>query len=237
MAEVNHNHESHNGRDVAYKIRPMKYEEVAKSAKLFSDAGLNDSISILETYYETDPSGFVVAVDESTGRVIGSCAAPRTTHRTAFLGLYVVDPRYQKLGIGVQLFNHCLDNVGRDNNCGLCAIPSKFKIYKDKAGFRVIEGRQMVIAEGVPRDFSSLKPPTALDSKYHVVQLCSVDYQDKLVRQIVAYDQTVHLDNRDKLLRINFAKTDTITFAVLDSESDKVVGYGCNRPDIGEFRC
>lgn len=231
--------------DFHLAVRQMKFEEVEQAARIFSDAGLVDSVSILQSYYETDPAGFVVAVNEDKNELIGSCAAPLTTHQTAFIGLYVVHPKYQRLGIGVQMFGRCLEKVGPDN-CGIGAIPNKFAIYRDRAGFNLVEGRQMVIAEGRPHGLGNLKTVASLDRKHRLVRLSNVDYDQQLVQQVIDYDQTVHLDNRDRLLRSTFAKADTITVAMIvddGSSSGRVVGYGCVRPDIGwcrkekEFTC
>lgn len=222
-----------NGRkmDFTLSIRPMAFDEISESVQLFSDAGLHDSPSTVEAFYQVDPEAFLVAVNEDKNQVIGCCAAPVTTHQSGFLGLYVVDKRYQRLGIGPQLFNRALDHVG-ERNCGLGAVPSKFDIYKNRAGFGVEEGCAMVITEGVPRGVEKLMTLDRMSSsKWRLRKLISVEYDEDLVKAIVAFDETVHLDNRDRLLRLCLAKEDTVTYAVLDGDSGQVVGYGCIRPD------
>lgn len=212
-------------------IRQMKYDEVEPAVRLFGNAGLYDAISTIQAYYECDPAGFVVAYDEENDEVIGSCAAPLTTHNTCFLGLYVVHPKFQKRGLGVQMFKKCLEKVGEDNNCGLSAVPSKFEIYKDRAGFQVAEGRSIVIAEGRPHGISQLKSANQLKPCYHLAKVTSADYHDDLIKHIIMFDKTVHLDNREKLLRLQFSKPDVTTLAVVDSTCAKVLGYGCIRLD------
>lgn len=218
----------------AVVVRPMKLDEVEDTVRLFSAEGLHDSVSVVQSFYECDPAAFVVAVDESSGRVVGGCAAPRTTHHTSFLGCYVVDSKYQGMGIGVKLFQKCLDHVGK-RNCGLSAIPAKFGIYKDKAGFQVEEGVSMVILEGTPPNIDRLKTVDQLDARYCLRKLTSVDHDETLIKNVIDFDETVHLDNREKLLRLALAKSDTTTVAVCDKDTGKVVGYGCVRPDVSKL--
>lgn len=227
----NNNNDKHRNIDFNLIIRQMNYDEIPLAAELFSRFGLYDSVGILQAYYESDPEGFFAAIDQDRMKLIGSCAAPMTTHQTSFIGLYVVDPEYQSLGIGVKLFNRCLEKVG-DGNCGLSAVPSKFKVYKDRAGFKVVEGRSLVIYEGSPYKVNTLKCAKHLPSNYRLVRLTSVEYDESLVKKIIEFDQTVHLDNRSKLLQKMFAQPGTITIAIIDDNEDKVVGYGCIQLDI-----
>ncbi|OTF77625.1 GNAT-like acetyltransferase domain containing protein, partial [Euroglyphus maynei] len=101
---VNHhnNDNNHRNSDLDFKltIRHMKLDEIEPSVMIFSRADLNDSLNVVESFYESDPSGFFVAVDEDSDQVIGACAAPMTTHQTRFLGLYCVEPKFQGYGIG-----------------------------------------------------------------------------------------------------------------------------------------
>ncbi|KAF7489054.1 hypothetical protein SSS_05429 [Sarcoptes scabiei] len=219
--------------DFRLEIRRMNFDEIEQAAKIFSSVDLNDSMSTLETYYESDPNSFTVALDKDSDKVIGSCASPLTTHQTHFLGLYVVEPRYQGLGIGVQMFQRCLNIVG-ERNCGLNAVPSKLKIYRERAGFELMEGRAMVIVEGHPNDLSILKGSEHLDSRYRCVRFQDLDHSEDLFRKIIEFDKTVHLDDRTKLLRSMLIRPDTITMTVIDTldDSKPVVGYGSIHIDI-----
>ncbi|KAI2805002.1 hypothetical protein BLOT_003991 [Blomia tropicalis] len=217
--------------DFQLSVRQMKPDEVAESVQMFSEAGLHDSPSTVEAFYQYDPKRFIVAVDEDKNQIVGCCAAPVTTHDTAFLGLYVVDKCYQRLGIGVKVFKQCISAVG-DRNCGLGAVPAKFDIYKNRAGFNVEEGSSLVITQGIPKGIERLKTLDKLNNpKLQLRKLISVEYDEDLVQKIIAFDEQVHLDNRDKLLRYCLAKEDTVTYAVIDSDSNQVIGYGCIRPD------
>ena len=220
----------------ALSIRRMEPDDIAESIQMFSDANLHESPSTVEAFYEYDSERFIVAVNEDKNQIIGCCAAPITTHDSGFLGLYVVDKRYQRLGIGVKVFNQCLKMVG-DRNCGLVAVPDKFNIYKHRAGFKIQEGSALLIAEGEPHGVGLLKTLDKLHNPgLRLRKLISVEYDEDLVKAIVSFDEKVHCDNRDKLLRLCLAKEDTVTYAVLDSNSnDEVVGYGCIRPDSSKY--
>lgn len=235
-AMVNHDHQNGRHSDLDFKltIRSMQFDEIEPAVMIFSRADLNDSLNVVQSYYESDPSGFFVAIDEDSDKVIGACAAPMTTHHTRFLGLYCVEPQFQGLGIGMKLFSKCMEQVG-DDNCGLCAVPSKFKIYKDRAGFRQQEGRSMVIIEGKSPNIQSLRTAEKLDQRYRLIKLMAdnIDRYESLIEKIIEFDETVQLDNRSKLLRHMFVKTTTITLAVLDTmtNDNKIVGYGCIQLD------
>lgn len=221
-----------NQLSVPVLVREMKFEEVADTVRLFSAQGLHDSVSVVQSYYESDPASFAVAIDIVNKRVIGGCGAPRTTHNTSFLGCYVVESGFQGFGIGKSMFQKCLKNVG-DRNCGLSAVPEKFGIYKDKAGFKVEEGVSMVIFQGIPK-MDSIKTADKLDSKY-IIEKINLDSNKELIKNLINFDATVHLDNRDKLLRLEISKKDTITLVVREKNTNNVVGYGCVRPDYSKF--
>ena len=229
-----HNDDHINDLDFKLSIRPMKFDEIESAVTIFSRANLNDSLNVVQSYYQSDPSGFFVAIDENEDKVIGSCASPMTTHGTRILGLYCVEKEYRNFGIGKKLFSKCLTTFSNDN-FGLCAVPSKFKIYKDRAGFRQIEGRSIVIIEGKSPNIQSLRTAEKLDQKYRLIKLMAdnIDYHESLIEKIIEFDKTVQLDNRSTLLRYMFAKTTTITLAVLDTSNNdsKVVGYGCIQLD------
>src|SRR6218665_4043687 len=140
------------------EVRDMKLSELEPALKLFSGFGLNESLSIAESYLISSPKQFQVAIhhDGDTEQVVGACASPFTSPDSAFLGLYVVDKNFQGKGIGVQLFDACIKSLN-GTNCGLSAVPEKYSIYKNKAGFSVDGGSSLMIFKHSPIDLDSLK--------------------------------------------------------------------------------
>lgn len=162
----------------------------------------------------------------SIGRVVGACGAPVIAHDSGFLGLYGVDANYQSKGIGSKLFKRCMDHIGH-RNCGLHAVPDKLSIYRDRAGFEVVEGVQMVDCGGLPLNWNSLM--TATDDRMAIQEL---DRQDaRLIAKVIDFDSKVHKQSREQLMRSTLAKPDYKTFAAIDIPSDRLVGFGCIRPD------
>lgn len=217
----------------------MYYDELEFVLRLFAQYELYDSLDIVRPFYELDSGGFVVAVHQpETGeeRIVGACAAPMTTHKTAFLGVYVVDERFQGLGIGKRLFAKCVDPNGSARvNCGLCAVPEKFRIYRDKAHFTVEEGVSIVVYEGKPRHLKKWMQNVSEDNEIHLERLVYDDPNEGLIRKIIDFDTTVHLDIRDRLLRKTFCKDGVITTAAIDSNTGEVIGYGCCSSNIGRL--
>lgn len=156
-------------------------------------------------------------------RVIGVCGAPVTTHNSGFLGLYGVEKGFQNRGIGKILFNSCMKHIG-DRNCGLHAIPERMKMYQDKAGFSVKEGVAMVVFDAVPQNWQNLQK--TIDNT--IIE--SIDSKnEELITKIIEYDSKVHLESRQKLLKLTLNKVDYKTFVAIDSKTGSPVGYGCIR--------
>ncbi len=62
------------------------------------------------------------------------CAGVFVNPDTAFIGLYAVRPKYQKLGIGIRMWRQIKAHIG-DRNAGLYAVPEHLVMYRDRAGF------------------------------------------------------------------------------------------------------
>jgi len=149
-----------------------------------------------------------------------------TTYSSGFLGLYGVKKEYQNRGIGKKLFNLCLKHIG-NRNCGLNAVPDKLSMYQNKAGFKISEGRAMVVFEGIPKNLDNLN--TALNGNLKIKEL-KHDNQS-LLSKIIRYDTKVHNESREKLLTLTLNKEDYYTIVIIDENNDQVFGYGCIRPD------
>jgi hypothetical protein len=159
--------------------------------------------------------------------VIGVCGSPVTTHSSGFLGLYGVEKSYQNRGIGKKLFNLCLKHIG-NRNCGLNAVPENLSMYQNKAGFAIVEGRAMVVFDGIPKNLDKLN--MTLDNNLRVNELKRGN--NGLLSKIISYDAKVHNDNRQKLLTLALNKEDIYTIAITNESNNQLLGYGCIKPSF-----
>ena len=160
--------------------------------------------------------------------MIGACGAPVITHESGFLGLYGVQTNYQSRGIGKLLFRKCMEHIG-ERNCGLHAVPDKLSMYRDKAGFKVIEGVQMVDCSGLPRNWNNLVK--TIDENTTIEELNAQNVQ--MVSKVIEYDSKVHKQSREPLMRSTLAKLDYKTFVAVNKQNAQLVGFGCIRPHNG----
>lgn len=73
--------------------------------------GWNPGLDDAAAFYTADPNGFFVAVDGS-GQLQASISVVNHTPDFAFLGLYIVRPRFRGQGIGLGLWNHAVQHAG-----------------------------------------------------------------------------------------------------------------------------
>lgn len=275
----------------------MLASELLSAIAIFAENDLVEAPATMASYYATDPGAFLVAVavvdepkketnaeekdtkpenEEKEEKVIACIAAPLTTHGTRHLGLYACRAAYRGLDIGKHLFTYCLEEVVREDNCGLASVPSKLKVYKHYCGFSLEEKVALIFYEGVPARLDLLKTISQLgeDNKFSLVRLdagrrknnlnassssssCSngndkdegdtshqvlpstteaENVEREVIEQIIAYDADVHFESRRDLMTLEINQADTSTVAVLDEDTQKVVGFGLVRPDFGKLK-
>ncbi|XP_054166033.1 uncharacterized protein LOC128963543 [Oppia nitens] len=209
------------------EIRLMEKKHMKEALNCFSVFDLQESLSTLEAFYECDSKAFYVAINRKDNRVIGACGAPVTTHNSGFLGLYVVDSEFQNRGIGKQLFESCLQNIG-NRNCGLHAVPEKLEMYRNKAGFRVSEGISMVVCSGIPMNWQSLRQNVDKEIKIEVFNRDN----NELLQKIIDYDSRVQMNgNREKLINLCLHNSGYTTFVAINDNTKQLNGFGCIRID------
>lgn len=74
------------------------------------------------------------------------CAGPMTRDDTAFMGFYAVDPRYQGIGVGRELWAKTVERLDSGKNIGLYGVPAMSAKYK-KSGFKIEDSIRMLIYE------------------------------------------------------------------------------------------
>ncbi|CAG2177492.1 unnamed protein product, partial [Oppiella nova] len=194
----------------------MTADDVPQVLQIWADNNLHEGTHTIQSFLNVDPEGFVVAVDDSTGMCAGVFVHPDT----AFIGLYGVDPQYQKLGIGWQMWRKMMAHIG-DRNAGLYAVPEHQSMYRDRAGFTHEDSRLMLLYES-----DSVRTHTLVKNIDGIrVQRIT----DSIENLVIEYDREVHRFSRARLLPHVFREPDSMALVAIDEYDDSVVGYGCFR--------
>ena len=157
----------------AITIRRMVREEVRTAVDWAATEGWNPGINDADVFYEADPQGFFVAMEN--GEPVGCCSAVVYKREYAFFGLFIVRPSHRKRGIGLRLTHAAMKYVG-ECNCGLdgvVAMQSKYADFGFQYAYRNIryegscEGR---LHDGVvPLDTVPLDELEAYDHRHFSV--------------------------------------------------------------------
>lgn len=166
------------------------------------------------------------------------CASPITRPDTAFIGFYGVDPPYQGLGVGRELWAKTLGRLEPSLNVGLHGVPEMVEKYKS-AGFVVEDPASMLVYTSESGRADQLKLETLKDIDQLNDCQCSLEIikgnlSEQLFNAIVSYDQRVQGYSRKGLLR-NFLFGDRapLTIVIVKNNNDglEILGYGCIRRD------
>lgn len=128
-----------------YKIVKMDRNDL----KIMLDHAINErwveSYDTIDAYYELDPDGFLKGVigDE----IVATISAVRYPDNFAFLGYYIVKPKYRKKGYGLKIFQKALEHC---DGCmiGLDAVQERVESY-EKSGFTISTGSIRYIGEAI----------------------------------------------------------------------------------------
>lgn len=199
----------------------MRHEDITKCLDIWLQVELTEAHTTVASVLATDPDGFYVA--EMNGEVIGMCAGPMTREDTAFMGFYAVDPRYQGIGVGRELWSKTVSRLDDTKNIGLYGVPAMSEKYK-KSGFKVEDPIRMLIYESYyesrgDEDVQTkhvVYPERLMDlhnsnlevfrtpkSKWLVIsdQLKTANFnEENLFNRLIEYDQAVNRFSRRKLL-------------------------------------
>lgn len=91
-------------------------------------AGWNQTAEDWELFLELSPEGCCVAVDDE-GQVRGTVSTVRYQDHFSWIGMVLVDPAFQRQGIGIQLLRESLQILSEENTVKLDATPAGRHIY------------------------------------------------------------------------------------------------------------
>ncbi|KAG8195358.1 hypothetical protein JTE90_001377 [Oedothorax gibbosus] len=203
--------------EVSYTIRKMTREDVPGTLDVCLDTGLQEGTHCLYTWLEVDKDAVNIAVKD-TGEIIGACSAVIHHEDMAFLGMYGVRKAYQGLGIGMKLWNACVEHIGTRNGI-LNAVPDKTDRYRTKGGFPILETSWASImnetCNPVNHEVLSDEPPEGIDI---------LPFQESHLPAMFEYDLALMGYEREKALELNCKEQDSRTFVAFNNRC--VVGFG-----------
>ncbi|MBD2568618.1 GNAT family N-acetyltransferase [Anabaena lutea] len=196
------------------KIRPMSRLEVDLAITWAKIEGWNPGIYDAESFYQTDPQGFLLG--ELNGEPIGCISAVAYDQNFGFLGFYIVKPEYRGQGFGIKLWQAAMDYLGNNRNIGLDGVIAQQENYK-KSGFHIAYKhlRYQGMGSGVVSS--------------DIVPLKTVPFQE-----LVAYDRQFFPSLRSQFLENWLSLPDSAAWGVL--KDGHLAGYGVIRPSELGYR-
>lgn len=192
-----------------YIIRNMTHEEFQTVAiEWAANEGWNPGLNEADAFYATNPSGFFVGI--LNGKPISCISAVAYNDEFAFIGYYIVLPKYRGKGYGIQIWNHAIEYLG-NRNIGLDGVFAQQANY-EKSGFKLAYKNLRFMAKANPQ-------------KMHfrdIVKISSVPFN-----KIVEYDSKIFPVGREEFLKLWF--TQKSSYSVAATQRGKVQGYGSIR--------
>jgi GNAT superfamily N-acetyltransferase len=187
----------------------MTRGEVDLAVDWAASEGWNPGLYDAETFYATDPTGFLIG--EMNHQPIAVISCVKYGGNFGFIGLYIVKPDYRGQGYGIQIWNAALDYLA-GRNIGLDGVIAQQGNYQ-KGGFTL--AYRHVRYEGVSGDRCS-QPP-------EIVDLSQVPFE-----QVVDYDRPFFPEDRIPFLRGWLKQPESTALGILDA--GLLAGYGVIRP-------
>lgn len=142
------------------------------------------------------------------------------------MGFYAVEPEYQGLGVGRELWARTTGRLDASTNLGLYGVPGMSTKYK-KSGFAIEDTIRMLIYESA-RDTNC---PVTTDGLKDIDELlgCRLvtinsDTDEIIFQKLLDYDQSVQKHSREHLLRLYLRTGNApLTIAILRDSTDSGV--------------
>ncbi|KAF8795042.1 uncharacterized protein LOC129989826 [Argiope bruennichi] len=200
-----------------YIVRCMTHEDLPQLMEIRRELKVHDVESCIDSWLTVDPQGINV-VESEAGELVGACCFIRNSDDLYFGGLYCVRPKYQGTGLGIHVWNACMDHVG-PRNAALNAVPGKTELYRDKSGFPIVETefkcqKNFTMESVDPDNLSNIIPQGVIIESvqdYHLPAMFDYDFS------VVGYD-------RQFALALNCQEENSRTFVAM--KNGDCVGFG-----------
>jgi GNAT superfamily N-acetyltransferase len=194
-------------------IRAMTELDVPSGLRLNQLAGWNQTAADWSRFLNASPSGcFVAEIDE---RVCGTATTISYQDRFAWIGMVLVDPEFQKRGIGTQLLKKAVEYLDQRGipTLKLDATPQGQPLYA-KLGFVTEYQIERWILKRPPRNVTGM----AKSSFAHPTE--------NQLALILAMDQEVFGADRSFLLRSLHGEAQDFTMCIFDQRTPQAYAFG-----------
>ncbi|KAF1753482.1 hypothetical protein GCK72_020039 [Caenorhabditis remanei] len=169
-----------------------------------------------------DQFWLVTVVEKGTTNFVASVSLARWDGDDGPLfsiGMFYCVPKYRGTGLGKPLFQYVMDIVG-DNNATLTGVVKMSPKYASDFGFDKYPEHWHLFSSA---KCAEMVIPDKVSENYTTKLWSDVDYVE-----LTAYDRTICMRNRKKIMSAWFNSVDTFSRVVLD-KSGKIVGYATVR--------
>lgn len=191
-----------------YEIRTMTRPQVDLAVDWAAREGWNPGLHDADCFFESDRGGFLAGWLD--GEPVATISAVRYGETFAFVGFYIVEPRFRGRGFGLRLWNAAMAGVA-GRNVGLDGVVDQQDNYR-KSGFRL--AWRNIRYEGAGGGDAG---DTGVEA------LAAQDFPE-----VDAYDRPFFPDRRDRFLRAWLALPGSVVAGI--RERGRLVGYGVIRP-------
>jgi ribosomal protein S18 acetylase RimI-like enzyme len=195
-------------------VRGLNRDEFDQLLELAHQEGWNPGINDADSFYNTDPDGFMGYYIK--GKLIGCISAVAYDEDFGFLGFFIVKPEFRKMGYGKKLWAAALNYLG-DCNIGVdgtIEMKDKYEGFGFKEAYK--STRYKIIARNI-------------ENGDETVSLKKVDFT-----KLVAFDQLHFPTRRDVFLYNWIHQSEGQSFAVCKDE--KIEGYIFIRKGLEGYR-
>ena len=187
----------------------MKPEDIAAGLKLCRKANWNQMETDWQMFLENSPEACLVATFQE--QIIGTVTTIKYQNSFSWIGMVLVDPDFQRQGIGMQLLNEALQILQKEKTVKLDATPQGRAAYL-KLNF-LDEYRLSRMSIGSAKNIN------------HASTARPIRKED--LSLLIEFDSKTFGANRSSLLQLMWEKTPQYAFLI--EENNEVKGYCMGR--------
>ncbi len=192
-----------------YEIRTMTRGDLDIAVDWAAKEGWNPGLFDADTFYNTDPRGFLMGFLGDTP--VSCISAVSYGGKFGFLGFYITKPEFRGQGYGIQVWNAAIKYLG-SQNIGLDGVVSQQENYK-KSGFHLAYRNIRFEGKGSSEIVSN---------STKTVNLSEIPFN-----QLVEYDAQLFPVPRPQFLRLWIQQTESLALGYV--ENGILKGYGMVR--------